>query len=158
MEKAEKNFSQFPWTEVTLTPSSVSVWIQNSKNSINRNSNKVAFISLETQYWEGMVALKSLGAQTPSSPLFHYSLPLALSLMVQDGCYSSTHYHFVGKGVSLRNTIPCFYAQLTDQNFSHMEGLEGRLGNAGALARCIMPTQKLIKIPVIKVLRYSANY
>lgn len=98
MEKAERILSQFPWTEMTFD--SVSVWTQKSQNSINRNSNKVAFISLETQYWEGMVALKSLGAQTPSSPLFHYSLPLALSLMVQDGCHSSTYYHFVGKGVS----------------------------------------------------------
>ena len=105
MEKAERILSQFPWTEMTFDSSSVSVWIQKSQKSINRNSNRVAFILLETQCRAGMVALKSLGAQTPSSPLFHYSLPLALSLMVQDGCWNSTHYRFVGKGVSFLSEI-----------------------------------------------------
>ena len=76
-----------------------------SQNSINRNSNRIAFISLETQCWAGMVALKSLAAQTSPRPLFHDSLPLALSLKVQHGCYNSSHYHFVGKGVSFLSEI-----------------------------------------------------
>lgn len=133
--------------------------LKKSQNSINRNSNRIAFISLETQCWAGMVALKSLAAQTPPSPLFHYSLPLALSLMVQHGCYNSGHYHFVGKGVSFLSEI-LHQASMHSSLIRTLATWKDCRGDweMRRLARCIMPNQKLIKIPVIKVLRYSANY
>lgn len=82
----------------------MSFWIQKPQNS--RRSNKVVFISLETQRLAGMVDLNSSGTQAPSSPLFHYSLAVALILMVQDGCWNSTHYHFAGKEVPCLPEVP----------------------------------------------------
>lgn len=106
--------------------------------------------------WAGMVALKSLGSQPPSSSRFPWLWPSsswskmaarmpAITILQEGKPHSSQKYCTIS-----------IYISLVRKPY----GRAARgAGKCSLLAGCIMPTKKLLlRIPVIKALKYSLNY